>query len=83
MSKEKAIEAVEKSEDYKNIMMALAAEQEQLYLLLLILSTTWSSRRQTYIRRLINSYYNYFNGNFSRYRDFLPARGFCSQISAN
>ena len=27
MSKEKAIEAVEKSEDYKNIMMALAAEQ--------------------------------------------------------
>ncbi len=28
MSKEKAIEAVEKSEDYKNIMMALAAEQE-------------------------------------------------------
>ena len=28
MSKEKAIEAVEKSEDYKNIMMALAAEAE-------------------------------------------------------
>ncbi len=28
MSKERAIEAVEKSEDYKNIMMALAAEQE-------------------------------------------------------
>ena len=28
MSKEKAIEAGEKSEDYKNIMMALAAEQE-------------------------------------------------------
>ena len=28
MSKERAIEAVEKSEDYKNIMMALAAEAE-------------------------------------------------------
>ena len=28
MSKEKAIEAVEKSENYKDIMMALAAEQE-------------------------------------------------------
>jgi len=28
MSKERAIEAVEKSEDYKNIMMALAAEQQ-------------------------------------------------------
>ena len=27
MSKERAIEAVEKSEDYKKIMMALAAEQ--------------------------------------------------------
>ena len=28
MSKERAIEAVEKSEDYKKIMMALAAEQQ-------------------------------------------------------
>ena len=28
MSKERAIEAVEKSEDYKKIMMALAAEPE-------------------------------------------------------
>ena len=28
MSKERAIEAVEKSEDYKKIMMALAAEAE-------------------------------------------------------
>ena len=28
MSKERAIEAVEKLEDYKNIMMALAAEQQ-------------------------------------------------------
>ena len=28
MSKAKAAEAVQKSEDYKNIMMALAAEQE-------------------------------------------------------
>ncbi len=29
MSKERAIEAVEKSEDYKKIMMALAAEQQE------------------------------------------------------
>ncbi len=28
MSKAKAAEAIQKSEDYKNIMMALAAEQE-------------------------------------------------------
>ncbi len=28
MSKERAIEAVEKSEDYKKIMMALASEQQ-------------------------------------------------------
>jgi hypothetical protein len=28
MSKEKAVEAIEKSKDYKNIMMALAAEAE-------------------------------------------------------
>ena len=29
MSKERAIEAVEKSEDYKKIMMALASEQQE------------------------------------------------------
>jgi len=35
---------------------------KQLYLQLVIHSTTWFSRRKTYIRRLINSYYNYLNG---------------------